>query len=124
MVFKLRSPGSLRGSLLITSIAERPAIDLQALAEHFCQLQGLELDDIAASGRAPQIIEARIAITAVAVQYFDHAIKAIAHLLDKNPGTVSRWIAIARSRQRADQTYRNDVRALSDNIAQLHNAIK
>ena len=103
---------------------ERPVIDLQVLAEHACRLQGLELHDLAASGRAPRVIEARIAVTAIAVQHFDHAIKAITRLLNKNPGTVSRWITIARSRQRIDPAYRNDLAALSNSIVQRHNAVK
>ena len=59
----------------------------------------------------------------MAVQRFGHPVNDVASLLRKNPGTVSRWLGIARERKRTDTAFLAYVSTATDAIVYSNDAI-
>lgn len=104
--------------------AELPDIPLRWLVRRYCHETTTAFEQLAGSGRVADVIESRIELTALAVLRFDHSVAAVATLLNKNPGTVSRWLGIGRHRCRSDPSFKAALDATAHRLADLHNAIK
>lgn len=103
---------------------ELPDVELEELARFIARRQTVAYDDLAGACRGADVVEARITLTAVAVQRYGHSVKNVATLLQKNAATVSRWLFIARDRLRDDKGFAVDISRLAASAAEHHNAIK
>lgn len=106
------------------SARELPDVGLEIVAGFVSHHEGVDFQEMAGAGRGADLLEARVILTAVAVQSYGHAVKDVARLLGKHSATVSRWLAIVRKRRRDDSGFAAKVSRLAESIAEHHNAIK
>lgn len=104
---------------------ELPDVELDELARFIARRTRVAGEDLSGACRGADVVEARIRLTAVAVQRYGHSVKDVAELLRKNPATVSRWLFIARDRLRDDRKFASAISRLAASAAaEHHNAIK
>jgi hypothetical protein len=77
---------------------------------------GIAMSELASRREGPDLMAWRILVTNLAVGRFGHRVCDVAKLLQKNPGTVSRWLTEADRRSSRDAAYRR-------RLAQLDRAI-
>jgi hypothetical protein len=103
---------------------ELPEFELEIIAGLVAHHESVLFEDLAGSDRRSDLLEARIILTAVAVQSYEHAVKDVARLLQKRSATVSRWLSVVPRRKRDDRNFAARVSRLAESIAEHHNAIK
>lgn len=104
---------------------ELPDVELDELARFIARRTRVAGEDLSGACRGADVVEARIRLTAVAVQQYGHSVKDVAELLRKNPATVSRWLFIARNRLRDETGFAVEISSLAASAAaEHHNAIK
>jgi len=103
---------------------ELPDVELDELARFIARRKRVARKDLAGACRGADVVEARITLTAVAVQRYGHSVKDVAELLQKNAATVSRWLFIARDRLRDETGFAVEISRLAASAAEHHNAIK
>ena len=96
---------------------DRPYIDLGKIVEYFSRITGMKIPDICSRRRGPVLPNGRIDLTAIAVGRFGHRVCDVARVLEKNPGTVSRWLTMADQRSLEDADYRAHLDELDTKIA-------
>jgi REP element-mobilizing transposase RayT len=84
----------------------RPVLDLQEIAARFERSTSLRIEDLASRRRDPTLSAGRVDLTAIAAGRFGHRVCEIARLINKNPGSVSRWLKAADTRSVDDSAYR------------------
>jgi putative transposase len=102
-----------------TAAIDRVSVDLIDLLNCFEHVTGVMLSDLRSSKRGPDLPSRRIDLTALAVGRFGHRVCDVAELLNKNPGTVSRWLTNAGKRALEDQSYKALIDDLDSRIQDL-----
>jgi len=98
------------------NLDDRPELGLAELADRFERASGFFLSDLASRKRDPSLKEGRIAMTVLASGRYGLRVCDVAKLLEKNPGTVSRWLAEADRRSSIDPSYRRHLDNLDRTI--------
>lgn len=98
---------------------DRRLIDLDELLERFEHVTGVAATELRSTRRGPNLPNWRIDLTAIAVGRFGHRVCEVAKILEKNPGTVSRWFTKADRRSLQDQRYRTHLDKLDRGIQDL-----
>lgn len=99
---------------------ERPELDLAELAARYERAAGQRIEDLASRRREPSLCSGRVDLTAIAAGRFGLRICEIAKLVNKNPGTVSRWLAAAEKRAVESSAYRRRLDELDQTICDVH----
>jgi REP element-mobilizing transposase RayT len=97
-------------------IDNRPALTLTQIVDAFSATAGIELEELSSRRKRRAIARSRCDLSAVAVGRFGHRVCDLARVLDKNPGTVSRWLTNADLRLRTDPEYRSQLDLLEQRI--------
>jgi len=101
---------------------DRLFIDLDELLKRFEHVTGVSASDLRSTRRGPDLPNWRIDLTAIAVGRFGHRVCDVAKILEKNPGTVSRWLTKADSRLLQEPRYQAHLDDLDRRIQQLTTA--
>jgi hypothetical protein len=97
-------------------VKNQPALTLTQIVDAFSATAGVELEELSSRTKRRAIARSRCDLTAVAVGRFGHRVCDLARALDKNPGTVSRWLTNADLRLRTDPDYRSQLDILERRI--------
>jgi len=101
-----------------TLIEDRPSLELGQIVRAFCEIKGVDPDELSSRRKNSRITGARRDLTAIAVGRFDHRVCDLADLLNKNAGSVSRWLTIADRHLIADPGYRTELDRLEKQLTQ------
>ena len=86
-------------------VENRPHLTLPEIVHAFSATAGVELVELSSRERRGEIARSRRDLTAVAVGRFGHRVCDLARILNKNSGTVSRWLTNADLLLRMGTTY-------------------
>ena len=98
---------------------DRIQIDLENLLERFGRVTGVTPADLRSARRGPDLPDLRMDLTAIAVGRYEHRVCDVARVLEKNPGTVSRWFTRADRRSLQEPHYRMHLDDLDRRIQPL-----
>lgn len=90
-------------------------IDLELVASLVCEATGTSLADLCGRSTAVDISLARKALATLAVDHLGFSVADVADLLQKHPGSVSRWLKTPRRTDGQDTT----VSAILETVAEL-----
>jgi len=102
----------------------RPVLDLPEIAIRFERNTCLRIEDLASRRRDPTLSAGRVELTAIAAGRFGHRVCEIARLVNKNPGTVSRWLKAADTRSIEDAAYRRRLDELDRAISNAADSLR
>jgi REP element-mobilizing transposase RayT len=71
-------------------------IDLNHAAALICEATGLQISDLSGRSRTADVAKARRALAVIAVDHLEFSVADVARLLQKHPGSVSRWLETPR----------------------------
>ena len=92
-------------------------IGLHELEQQICVSQGIKMGDMACARKTSAISKARILFTFLAVGRYGHRVHAVADHLNKNTGSVSRWLSIVREAKAEDHDLQNRIDRLYHHIS-------
>ena len=72
---------------------DRPYLPLSRLLLLFCRYTGFSEQELASRSTRRSVANAHVLFVALAVLRYRHRVKEVAKALNKNPGSVSRWLA-------------------------------
>jgi hypothetical protein len=72
--------------------ASEIGIDLGHVATLVCDTTGVSIEALRGRSRSTRVAEARKALAIIAVDHFSHSVTDVTQLLQKHPGSVSRWL--------------------------------
>lgn len=75
---------------------------------------GVEIDELASRRRAPRLRELRELVAVLGVERFGQKVRELAEQLEKNPGSVSRWVTAAAERRSSDAEFARTLRTLDE----------
>jgi REP element-mobilizing transposase RayT len=81
---------------------ERPRLAVDDYLGRACGALGVDVDELASRGREPRLRELRELVAVVGVERYGQRVREIAERLEKNPGSVSRWVTTAAERRSSD----------------------
>ena len=79
-------------------------IDLELAADLVCEASGTSLAELRGRSTAVRISQARKALATLVVDRLGHSVADVADLLQKHPGSVSRWLETPRRADRHDNS--------------------
>lgn len=100
-------------------VEDRLPLDLSMIVDAICALTGVQLADLRSRKRRSDIAKVRWDLAAIAVGRYGHRICDLAAILDKNAGSVSRWLTEAEYRQASDPDYRSNLDHLENSVVEL-----
>lgn len=98
---------------------DRVPLDLSQIVCAVCALTEVQLADLRSRKRRSEITSVRWDLAAIALGRFGHRVCDLAEMLNKNAGSVSRWLTEADRRQESDAEYRTHLDELESEIIQL-----
>ena len=81
---------------------ERPRLAVDEYLDRACGALGVDVDELASRGREPRLRELRELVSVLGVERYGQRVREIAGRLEKNPGSVSRWVTTAGERRSTD----------------------
>jgi len=81
---------------------ERPRLAVDKFLDRACGALGVAVDELASRGREPRLRELRELVVVLGVEKYGQRVREIAGRLEKNPGSVSRWVTTAAERRSSD----------------------
>jgi REP element-mobilizing transposase RayT len=90
----------------------------RVIVDATCALAGVQLADLRSRKRRSEIANVRWDLAAIAVGRYGHRICDLAAILNKNPGSVSRWLTEADGRQATDADYRSHLDHLESRVVE------
>jgi len=100
-------------------VEDRFPLDLPVIVDAICVLTGVRLTDLRSRKRRSEIANVRWDLAAIGVGRYGHRICDLAAILDKNAGSVSRWLTEADRRQASDSDYRTHLDHLEGRVVEL-----
>lgn len=76
--------------------ASEIGIDLDHAVTLVCDTTGVSIEALRGRSRCTRVAEARKALAIIAADHLNHSVADIARLLQKHPGSVSRWLETPR----------------------------
>jgi len=71
---------------------DRPSVALVSLSEYFCECLDVDIGDLASRSTTKAVANLRAMFAAIAIEYYHHPATGVARLLNKHPGSVSRYV--------------------------------
>jgi len=96
-----------------------PLLELDDVLRRFEQVSGCRLEELASRGRSPRVARARADLASIAVGAYGHRVRDVAKALNKNAGSVSRWLTQVAGEARDDPKICRELAALTKAIATL-----
>jgi len=84
---------------------ERPRLTTSEYLVRACNALGVEVEELASRRRSPELRELRELVVVLGVESFGQRVRKIAEILEKNPGSVSRWVSSAAERRLSDPDF-------------------
>ena len=106
-----------RGEAFLESSLLR--IGLEDAVNLVCEATGTSMADICGRSTSKVVAAARKASAIVAVDHLGHSVADVAHLLQKHPGSVSRWLKTPRGTYRYDNTVSAILKAVARRLSDL-----
>ncbi len=98
---------------------DRLQTDLDDLLERFGRVTGVTAADLKSARRGPDLPDRRMDLTAIAAGRYGYRVCDVARVLEKNPGTVSRWLTSADRRSLQEPHYRTHLDDLDRRIQHI-----
>jgi len=98
---------------------DRFPLDLSQIVRAICAVTEVQLVDLCSRKRQSEIAGVRWDLTAIAVGRYGHRICDLAAILNKNAGSVSRWLTEADCRQASDSEYRTHLDHLERKMVEV-----
>ncbi len=93
---------------------ERPLLPVNTFLERACGVLDVDVDELASRRRGPRLRDLREMVVAVGVEKFRQRVREIAETLQKNPGSVSRWVTKAAERRFSDRDFAKRLSCLEE----------
>ncbi len=81
---------------------ERPRLSVEDFLGRACEALGADVNELASRRRDPRLREQRELVAVLGVEKYGQRVRDIAGRLEKNPGSVSRWVSSAAERRLTD----------------------
>ena len=98
---------------------DRFPLDLSQIVRAICAVTAVQLVDLCSRKRQSEIAGVRWDLAAIAVGRYGHRICDLAAILNKNAGSVSRWLTEADRRQTSDPEYRTHLDHLEHKMVEV-----
>jgi REP element-mobilizing transposase RayT len=95
---------------------ERPRLSVEEYLDRACRALDMEVDQLAARRRDPELRELRELVAVLGVEKFEQRVREMAAVLKKNPGSVSRWVSTAAERRSTDPDFARRLKELDEII--------
>lgn len=95
---------------------ERPRLSVEEYLGRACRALHMEVDQLASRRRDSEVRELRELVTVLGVERFEQQVREMAAVLQKNPGSVSRWVSTAAERRASDPDFARRLRELDEKI--------
>jgi len=95
---------------------ERPRLTVEEYLDRACGILGVDVDELAGRGREPRLRELRELVAVVGVERYGQRVREIAARLEKNPGSVSRWVTAAAERRSSDSGFARRLGMLDEGL--------
>ncbi len=95
---------------------ERPRLAVEEYLERGCRALDMDVDQLASRRRDPELRELRELVAVLGVEKFEQRVREMAAVLQKNPGSVSRWVSAAAERRSSDPAFARRLRELDEMI--------
>ncbi|TFG38925.1 MAG: hypothetical protein E4H44_03035 [Candidatus Aminicenantes bacterium] len=84
---------------------ERPRLTAADYLGRACEALGVDIEELASRRREPSLRELRELVAVLGVERYGQRVRDIAGMLEKNPGSVSRWVSAAAERRSSDPVF-------------------
>ena len=84
---------------------ERSRLAVEDYLDRVCGAWGVDVDELASRRRDPGLREHRELVAVLGVEKYGQRVREIAGRLEKNPGSVSRWVTAAAERRSSDPDF-------------------
>ena len=95
---------------------DRPRLPVEEYLTRAARALGVEVDELAGRRRDPKLRELRELVVVLGVEKYGQRVRDIAGELEKNPGSVSRWVTAAAERRSSDPDFARRLRDLDERI--------
>jgi len=75
---------------------------IQECLDRTCRALDMDVDQLACRRRHPEVRELRELVAVLGVERFEQRVPEMAAVLQKNPGSVSRWVSTAAEARSSD----------------------
>jgi len=96
---------------------ERPSMGTSRFVEDGATFLGVEIEDVAGRGRAPDVVRARELLATLGVERYRLRVTDIAAEFKKSAEAVSRMVSRGIEKRRGETRFRDDLEALDKHIA-------
>ena len=96
---------------------DRLPVTLPVFAELFEQFSGHSIEELSSPLRAAALTRGRIELTILAVVRFGLPSTEVAHLINKHPSSMTRWLNLGLSRGQEDLLFRDRINRLDQRIS-------
>ncbi len=93
---------------------ERPRLTVEEYLDRACGVLSVDLDELASRRRGPRLRELRELVAVMGVEKYEQRVCEIARKMEKNPGSVSRWVTSAAERRSCDSAFATRMRNLDE----------
>lgn len=95
---------------------ERPRLTVDEYLDCACLVLGVDVGDLTSRRREPRLRELREVVAVVGVEKYGQRAREIAEKLQKNPGSVSRWVTDAAERRLSDPSFAKRLTVLDEGL--------
>lgn len=95
---------------------ERPRLTAADYMGQACEALGVDIEELASRRREPRLRELRELVAVLGVEKYEQRVREIAEMLEKNPGSVSRWVSAAAERRSTDSGFAERLRKLDQTL--------